>query len=112
MSLVRELASSPLLADPGADKHGKVVFFDVLGLLSVVYPERIAIIVNSLTVLASGVSLYFGIAHNKKQLGGCARTLLDILFIYFSFVHSDKPSLWMVLKAVGVSDLLAGCYLH
>ena len=113
MSLVRELASSPLLGDPGAEKHGKVVFFDVLGLFSVVYPERIAVIVNSLVIMASAVSLFFGIARNKKQLGGYARTLLEIyLYIFFlcslrQTFHLDGPqSTWCD------SDLLAGCCLH
>ena len=69
LSLVKELASSPFLDDPGSDKHGKVIFFDVLGLFSVVYPERIAIIVNCLVVLFSMASLYFGIAHKKHQSG-------------------------------------------
>ena len=66
---MKELANSPLLDDPGADKHGKVVFFDVLGLFSLVYPERIAVIINSMVVLGCVASLYFGISHKKEQLG-------------------------------------------
>lgn len=66
---MKELANSPLLGDPGADRHGKVVFFDILGLFSVVYPERIAVIINSMVVLGCVASLYFGISRKKQQLG-------------------------------------------
>ena len=67
--MVKELGVSPLLADPGSDRHGKVVFFDVLGLFSVVYPERIAVIINSLVVLGCAASVYFGVSLKSQQLG-------------------------------------------
>lgn len=66
---MRDLAVSPLLADPGADKHGRVVFFDVLGLFSVVYPERLAVIINSLVVVSSIAIIYGGVSFKSQQLG-------------------------------------------
>lgn len=45
--------SSPLLANPGDDKHGKVTFFDVSGLFVIVYSERIGTILNCATILLS-----------------------------------------------------------
>ena len=69
MALVRELAMSPFLGNSGPKTRGRLVFFDVLGLFFVVYPEYLAVIVNTLVVLASIVCLYFGIAHKKSKLG-------------------------------------------
>ncbi|CAI8010143.1 Endoplasmic reticulum metallopeptidase 1 [Geodia barretti] len=83
MSMVKALALSPLLEDPGADRHGKVVFFDVFGLFSVVYPERLAVIFNSLVLVGCAVSLCSGISLKPQQL--------------------EKPSLGMVVKAVLVT---------
>ena len=59
LALVSEIASSPLLADPGEDKHGKVTFFDVAGLFMVVYPERIGTIINCTTILLSIFVIWF-----------------------------------------------------
>ena len=56
---------SPLLPNPGEDKHGKMVFFDFLGLFSVVYPERLAVVINSFFVLISVAVVYFGVAKGK-----------------------------------------------
>ena len=72
MSMVKALALSPLVEDPGADRHGKVVFFDVLGLFSVVYPERLAVIFNSLMLVGCAVSLCSGISLKPQQLGKIA----------------------------------------
>ena len=51
LALVKAMASSPLLPNPGEYKHGSLVFFDVLGYFVIHYPERIGFIVNSLVVL-------------------------------------------------------------
>ena len=69
MSMVRALGVSPLLEDPGEDRHGKVVFFDILGLFSVVYPERLALIFNTLVLVGCAASLYTGISLKPQQLG-------------------------------------------
>ena len=62
LALLKEIANSPFLADPGADRHGKVVFFDILGLTAVTFPERIASIFNILVALAVIASIYFGVS--------------------------------------------------
>lgn len=64
-ALVKEVANSSLLPDPGEDKHGKLIFFDFLGLFSVVYPERLAVVVNSFFVLISVAAVYFGVARGR-----------------------------------------------
>lgn len=63
--MVRNIVHSAYLADPGADRHGKMVFFDVLGLFSVVYPERISPIINTVCSLASVISIYFALSRAK-----------------------------------------------
>ena len=67
LALIKEITVSPLLADPGADKHGKVVFYDFLGLTTVVYPERIGVIINAFFSIASLVSLYFGVTWSSTS---------------------------------------------
>eukprot|EP00731_Ephydatia_muelleri_P019134 Em0011g1174a len=58
VALVKGVANSPFLAHPGDYKHGKVVFFDFLGLFMVVYPERVGLILNTAVVLVSLCYLY------------------------------------------------------
>ena len=67
--MVKALSISPLLDDPGADRHGKVIFFDVLGQFSIVYPEQIALIINSLVVIGCLASIYWRISLKPQQLG-------------------------------------------
>lgn len=104
LSMVKELANSPLLGDPGSDKHGKVVFFDVLGLFSVVYPERMAVIINSMVVLGCVASLYFGISSKKQNLG-MELSALPIISDFFPTCNTEKPSVGMVMMAVVVTAL-------
>ena len=70
VALVKHVASSPLLANPEEEKHGKVVFFDLLGLVTVVYPERLALIINSILVLASLGTVYLATVRSKKLSHG------------------------------------------
>ncbi|KAK3090660.1 hypothetical protein FSP39_013471 [Pinctada imbricata] len=50
LALMTNIASSPKLADPGVDRHGEMVFFDVVGLFMVHYPKRIGTVINSVVV--------------------------------------------------------------
>ena len=50
--MLQKLSSSPKLADPGLEKEGKMIFFDILGYFMVYYPVRIAVIINSGLVAA------------------------------------------------------------
>ena len=45
-ALLKNIASSPKLADPGVDRHGEMVFFDVVGFFMVHYPKRIGTLIN------------------------------------------------------------------
>nr|XP_032808896.1 endoplasmic reticulum metallopeptidase 1 [Petromyzon marinus] len=69
LGLVRYLASSSLLADSSEYRHGKMVFFDVIGLQAVAYPARVGILINYL--LASLAVLYLasaGLAYLREVL--------------------------------------------
>lgn len=62
MALLRAVADSPYLSQPTAgDLHGKVVFFDILGLMTVVYPERVAMVINLVCALLVAVTFFLGV---------------------------------------------------
>ena len=67
MALVKGVANSPFLAHPGEYRHGKVVFFDFLGLFMVVYPERVGVILNTAVVLVSLCYLYAEVRWNRCE---------------------------------------------
>ena len=64
-AIIREVSTSPLLGDPGEDRHGKVVFFDLFGKMVVIYPERVGAILNILVGIASLLSIYFGTSRGR-----------------------------------------------
>ena len=51
LALVRALANSPQLADPGDDRHGNMVYCDVIGQMVIMYPQRIGAILNTIVVV-------------------------------------------------------------
>ena len=57
LALVKALASSPLLPNPGEYKHGSLVFLDIFGLFVIHYPARVGFIINSLVTLIVCVSI-------------------------------------------------------
>ena len=63
LALVRSIADSPLLSDPGEYKHGKLVFFDVLGAKMVIYPHNVGTLINLIIVAAVLVGI------GKKVIG-------------------------------------------
>ena len=46
MAVVTALADSPYLTNPGEFRHGKLVFFDFVGLFMVVYSAQVGNIMN------------------------------------------------------------------
>lgn len=58
LALILKLATNPKLADPGLDRHGSMVFIDVLGFFMVHYPVRIGKILNYLAVVLSFLHIY------------------------------------------------------
>ena len=77
MALLKEVISSPLLSHPEEDDiHGKIIFFDVMGLMMVVYSEGLGVIVNLITAAVVLLTIYVGTAPSStKKLSG---TLTDV----------------------------------
>ena len=67
LAIVCEVSTSPLLEDPGEDRHGKLVFFDLFGKTVIIYPERVAAILNTLVGIAALVSVYFGTSRGHTR---------------------------------------------
>ena len=77
LALIKEIANSDLLADPGEDRHGKVVYYDVLGLFVVQYPERLGLILNYGTLVLGLVGLWFS---GKRRRGESKLLLIIVIF--------------------------------
>ncbi|XP_060074400.1 endoplasmic reticulum metallopeptidase 1-like [Ylistrum balloti] len=58
LSIVQALATNPKLADPGDDRHGSMVFYDVVGLVVVRYPKRIGSILNCIVSCCAFILLW------------------------------------------------------
>ncbi|KAH3694079.1 endoplasmic reticulum metallopeptidase 1-like isoform X1 [Dreissena polymorpha] len=50
LGLLRRLSSSPRLADPGDERDGTMIYFDLVGYFMVYYPQSVAIVINSALV--------------------------------------------------------------
>lgn len=77
LALVKEIANSDQLVDPGDDKHGKIVYFDVLGLFSVAYPERMGLILNYGTIALTIIGFLVGTRRLEKE-----GEIINICFIF------------------------------
>ena len=83
LAVLKGLANSPFLVNPGEYKHGEVVFFDVVGLFMVHYPERLGVIINSIVIVLSFICIF-----SKMQLfqmhhkSGKRKGMLRILFSF------------------------------
>ncbi|GCB71991.1 endoplasmic reticulum metallopeptidase 1 [Scyliorhinus torazame] len=67
LAVLQYLATSEELADSTQYRHGTMIFFDVLGLFVVAYPQRIGAIINYLVAVAAVVYLgkKFSISINR-----------------------------------------------
>lgn len=57
MALIKGMANSPMLTKPSGYKHGKLVFFDVLGWFMVHYPARIGHMIHLIIVSIVFISI-------------------------------------------------------
>lgn len=67
LALIKEIANSDLLSNPGEDRHGKVSYYDVLGLYTVSYPERLGLIMNWSTLALGMAGFWFGGKRRRYQ---------------------------------------------
>lgn len=90
LALVRALVDSPYFIDPGVYRHGSLVFYDFLGFFVVAYPQRMAVLLNTLVVVvvvAMATKKALGDSHKTKTyllylmaaLGGVAITKVTLL---------------------------------
>ncbi|XP_064386315.1 endoplasmic reticulum metallopeptidase 1-like isoform X1 [Halichondria panicea] len=80
IAILREVATSEQLANPSEeDTNGKVVFFDIMGLMTVVYPYRMGRVLNITMVIIILLSVWLGTGSNGDKV---------------------KPSLWFVVKTM------------
>jgi MFS family permease len=98
LALVNQIANSDTLVNPEDDRHGKVTYFDVLGLSSVVYPERIGLILNFITLILTVVGLI---------LEGWKKTMRERLALYVLIMKSIGISLVSILGGL-MATLLSG----
>ena len=67
--MVKEIANSPYLADPGEERHGKVVYFDFIGLVMIVYTHRVGVILNVVTMVTLLLTLWRTAKINRNKGG-------------------------------------------
>ena len=101
--MIKEIADSDLLVEPGEYKHGKVVYFDVLGLFSIVYSERIGLILNYSTLALTIFGIYIG--GKRKQYE--SKSLISLLL---SLICKGQSSYSLIIKSfpIVVVSLVTG----
>ena len=52
LAVVEAITSSPYLTEPGEYRHGKLIYFDVLGHFVIMYTERVGWVINMAVVAA------------------------------------------------------------
>lgn len=57
LGMLVQLTQSPLVNDPSDDEHGAMVFYDVLGLYLVHYPQKIGWILNTIVAAIAFVCI-------------------------------------------------------
>lgn len=73
LEMVKQLSESPLVANPGGDRHGAMVFYDFVGLFLVVYPQRIGWILNALVATLTYVSIGLKLV-SRSTSGGATKS--------------------------------------
>ncbi|XP_067882425.1 LOW QUALITY PROTEIN: endoplasmic reticulum metallopeptidase 1-like, partial [Heterodontus francisci] len=90
LAVLQYLATSVELADSTQYRHGTMVFFDVLGLFVVAYPQRIGAIINCLVAVAAvvylgkkfSISVNQGSHYRRDLFYGIAVTILCWFIIF------------------------------
>lgn len=69
MALLKEVVNSHLLSHlEEEDVNGKIVFFDVMGLMMVVYSEKLGMVLNLITAAVVLVTVYLGMGKGSHKL--------------------------------------------
>ena len=106
--LIKSMCNSRRLTDPGPTAGEEVVFFDVLGVVMIVYTQQSAFYFNAATLLALVVLLLFSPAtRNKRRL---CYSIVGAALSFFAGVGAclaaavvltmaGQPMKWFVLHA-------------
>ncbi|XP_048448210.1 endoplasmic reticulum metallopeptidase 1-like, partial [Rhincodon typus] len=94
LAVLQYLATSAELADSTQYRHGAMVFFDVLGLFVVAYPQRIGAIINYLVAVAAvvylgkkfSISVNQGSHYRRDLLYGIAVTIICWFIIFITIL--------------------------
>ncbi|XP_059500510.1 endoplasmic reticulum metallopeptidase 1 isoform X1 [Stegostoma tigrinum] len=92
LAVLQYLATSAELADSTQYRHGAMVFFDVLGLFVVAYPQRIGAIINYLVAVAAVIylgkkfSISQGSHYRRDLLYGIAVTITCWFIIFVTIL--------------------------
>ena len=73
LALLKGVANSPLLANHDDTDDDQIVFFDILGLMTVVYTERLAYVLNLVVAFLAALMILTNVnwSHSKYS-GMCA----------------------------------------
>ncbi|XP_076081757.1 endoplasmic reticulum metallopeptidase 1-like isoform X1 [Mytilus galloprovincialis] len=96
LSVIKHLCSSEKLEDPGADKHGTMVFFDFLGLFMIHYPSRIGAVFNCGILVIVTVTLLLKYKIKTKRI------------LSYQDVSTDKTLLQALVLSLACWILLSG----
>uniref|UniRef100_UPI00398F56CE endoplasmic reticulum metallopeptidase 1 isoform X8 n=1 Tax=Pristiophorus japonicus TaxID=55135 RepID=UPI00398F56CE len=94
LAVLQYLATSVELADSTQYRHGTMVFFDVLGLFVVAYPQRIGVIINYLVAVAAvlhlgkkfSTSINHGSHYMRDLLYGIGVTIICWFIIFVTIL--------------------------
>ena len=89
LAVLKALSKSPYLSHPEDYKHGKVVFFDVLGLFMVIFPQKMETILNYGCCIASIVYIFMQLRKKSYDTGSKKE------------ITPPNPTVFMIIISMG-----------
>ena len=71
LAVVKAMANSPYLTHPDEFRHGRLIFFDFVGLFMVVYSARVGTILNFIAAFATFFRVVSKILQQRRGKGVC-----------------------------------------
>ena len=102
LALLREVANSPSLSNPDADDlHGNVIFFDIFGIITVVYPEKVSMVMNFVLAFLVALLMIKDINWNSSPKSGRFTEVRGVRSQY------PFPTLYITANRTGMHSLSA-----
>ena len=76
---MKGIVDSPLLADPAEYRHGRMIYFDFVGLFMIILPVRLGTLINVLAIIL--VTLRFAVKLLRSGRGKCS-VFCSVNFVY------------------------------